>query len=73
MSSHGTSSFRSGRGGPNRGRGQQVRFGGLNVVYDEDENTYPVDNAGQLYVLLEYVQIVAEGETEVENLNQTKN
>ena len=55
-SSRGTFS-QSGRKGPrNRGRGRQVRFGGLNVLYEEDGNSYPVDDAGQLYVPLDYGQ-----------------
>ena len=64
----------SGQKGPKtRGRGRQVRFGGLNVLYDEDGNSYPVDNAGQLYVPLEFAQTAGEGETEVEIQNETKN
>ena len=43
-----------------------MRFGGLNVLHDEDGNTYPVDDAGQLYVPLEFVQATGEGEIEVE-------
>ena len=50
-----------------------MRFGGLNVVYNEDGNTYPMDHAGQLHVPLEYIQTVAKGVTEEENVNQTKN
>ena len=50
-------STQSGQKGPRgRGRGRQVRFGGLNVLYDEDGNAFPVDDAGQLYVPLEYGQ-----------------
>ena len=53
----------SGRGGPrNRGRGRQVRFGGLNVLYDEDGQMYPVDEAGQLYVPLEIEHAAGGGE-----------
>ena len=36
-----------------KGRGRQVRFGGLNVLYDDEGNSYPVDDARQLYVPLE--------------------
>ena len=39
-----------------RGRGRQVRFGAFNVLYDEDGNSYPVDDAGQLYIPLELAQ-----------------
>ena len=64
----------SGQKGPRgRGRGRSVRFGGLNVLYDEAGNEYPVDDAGQLYVPLEPEHAVTEGENEVENQNQTKN
>ena len=46
--------MRSGQKGPRgRGRGRRVRFGGLNVLYDEDGAAYPVDDAGQLYVPLD--------------------
>ena len=46
----------SGKRGPQhgRGRGRQVRFGALNVLYDEDGNQYPVDNVGRLYVPLDF-------------------
>ena len=56
------SSFKSGQSGPRRGRGRgrQVRFGGLNVVYDEEGYEYPIDNFGQIYVPLEFGQTVAE-------------
>ena len=50
-----------------------MQFVGLNVLYDEDGNTYPVDNASQLYVPLEFAQAAGEGEIEVEKTNQTKN
>ena len=64
----------SGHKGPRgRGRGRSVRFGGLNVLYDEAGNEYPVDDAGQLYVPLDYGQAVTEGENEAEKQNQTKN
>ena len=64
----------SGQKGPRgRGRGRSVRFGGLNVLYDEAGNEYPVDNAGQLYVPLDYEPAVTEGETEAEKITETKN
>ena len=64
----------SGQKGPQRGRGRgrQVRFGALNVLYDGDGNEYPVDDAGQLYVPLDFGQTVAE-EAQVENEQNTKN
>ena len=72
-SSRGTFS-KSGKKGPRgRGRGRQVRFGGLNVLYDEDGNSYPVDDAGQLYIPLEFAQDAGDGEVEVEKQNPTKN
>ena len=43
------------------------------MLYDEDGNTYPVDDAGQLYVPLEFAQTAGKGEIEVEKTNQTKN
>ena len=47
-SSRGTS-FKSGQKGPKRrGRGRQVRFGALNMLYDEDGNSCPVDDVDQL-------------------------
>ena len=65
----------AGRGGPrNRGRGRQVRFGGLNVLYDEDGQAYPVDDSGQLYVPLEFGQAAGGGDgVEVEKDKSTKN
>ena len=46
---------KSGQKGPRgRGKGRQVRFGDLNVLYDEDGNSYPVDDASQLYIPLEF-------------------
>ena len=64
----------SGQSGPrNRGRGRQVRFGGLSVLYDDEGNSYPIDDAGQLYVPLEFGQAAVGGENEEENTNQTKN
>ena len=72
-SSRGTFS-KSGQKGPRgRGRGRQVRFGGLNVLYDEDGNSYPVDDAGQLYIPLEFAPDSGDGEIEEEKQNQTKN
>ena len=64
----------SGQKGPQhgRGRGRQVRFSTLNVLFDEDGNEYPVDDAGQLYIPLEFGQTVAE-EAQVENEKNTKN
>ena len=55
------SSFKYGQSVPRHGRqrGRQVRFGGLNVVYDEEGYEYPIDNFGQLYVPLEFEQIAA--------------
>ena len=64
----------SGQKGPQRGRGRgrQVRFGALNVLYDGDGNEYPVDDAGQLYVPLDFGYTVAE-EGQEENDKDTKN
>ena len=43
----------SGHKGPRgRGRGRPVRFSGMNVLFDEAGNEYPIDDAGQLYVPL---------------------
>ena len=71
-SSQGTFS-KSGQKGPRgRGRGRQVRFGSLNVLYDEDGNTYPVDDASQLYIPLEFAKVAGKGEIEVEKTNQKK-
>ena len=50
-----------------------MRFGGLNVLYDEDGNSYPVDDAGQLYIPLEFAPDDGDGEFEEENKNPTKN
>ena len=64
----------SGQKGPRgRGRGRSVRFGGLNVLYDEAGNEYPVDDAGQLYVPLGLDSAVTDGENEEEKQNQIKN
>ena len=64
----------SGQKGPQRGRGRgrQARFSALNVLYDGDGNEYPVDDAGQLYVPLDFEQDVA-GEAQVETNENTKN
>ena len=71
-SSRGTFS-KSGQKGPQRGRGRgrQVRFAGLNVLYDDEGNSYPINNAGQLYVPLDFGQTVAES-AEVEMEKNTK-
>ena len=50
-----------------------MRFGGLNVLYDEDGNSYPVDDASQLYVPLKFAQTAGKGENEEEIQNQIKN
>ena len=65
---------KSGHKGPQRGRGRgrQVRFSGLNVLYDDEGNSYPIDEAGQLYVPLDFGQAVAES-AEVETENEIKN
>ena len=65
---------KSGQKGPQhgRGRGRQIRFSGLNVLYDEEGNSYPIDESGQLYVPLDFEQAVAES-AEVENVKDTKN
>ena len=63
----------SGQKGPrSRGRGRSVRFSALNVLYDDEGNAYPVDDAGQLYVPLESAQTV-DGSAEEEIQNETKN
>ena len=56
-----------------RGKGRQVRVWGLNVLYDEDGNSYPVDDASQLYIPLKFAQDAGDGEIEVEKENPTKN
>ena len=73
MPSHGGFS-KSGHKGPQRGcgRGRQVRFSGLNVLYDDEGNSYPINESGQLYVPLDFEQAVAES-VEVENVKDTKN
>ena len=65
---------KSGQKGPHgRGRSRPVRFSGLNILYNEAGNEYPIDDAGQLYVPLGFEQNVVEGETEMENIKETKN
>ena len=65
--------FKSGQKGPTgRGRGPQVRFGALNMLYDEDGNSYPVDDTGQLYNRLELAQDAGDGEFEEERSKGTK-
>ena len=49
-----------------------MRFSALNVLYDDEGNAYPVDDAGQLYVPLESVHAVDEF-VEVEIENERKN
>ena len=72
--SRGTFSQSGHKGPRGRGRGRQVRFGGLNVLYDEDGNSYPVDDAGQLYVPLDFGQTADDpAATEVEKEKSTKN
>ena len=64
----------SGQKGPkNRGRGRRVRFGGLNVLYDEEGTAYPIDDAGQLYVPLECGQDAGDGPFEEEKEKPIKN
>ena len=65
---------KSGQKGPHgRGRGRLVRFSGMNELYDEAGNEYPVDDAGQLYVPRGFEQTMAEGEIAVENTKERKN
>ena len=49
-----------------------MRFGALNMLYDEDRNSYPVDDAGQLYIPLELAQDAGDGEFEEEKIKGTK-
>ena len=67
-------SFKSGQSGSRRGRGRgrQVRFGGLNGVYDEEGYEYPIDNFGQLYVPRKFEQIATE-EVQVQKEKGAKN
>ena len=43
------------------------------MLYDEAGNEYPVDDAGQLYVLLGFEQTVVDQVIEEEIQNETKN
>ena len=64
----------SGQKGPRgRGRGRRVRFGGLNILYDEDGTAYPVDDAGQLYVPLDCGHDTDDVLNEAEKDKETKN
>ena len=64
----------SGHKGPRgRGRGRSIRFGGLNVLYGEAGNEYPVDDAGQLYVPLRYKPAETEEVIEEEKTKEIKN
>ena len=64
----------SGQKGPRgRGRGRRVRFGGLNILYDEDGTAYPVDDAGQLYVPLDCGHDTDDVLIEAEKDKETKN
>ena len=64
----------SGQKGPRgRGKGRRVRFGGLNVLYDEDKTAYPMDDAGQLYVPIDAGQNTDDVQFEEENDKSTKN
>ena len=49
-----------------------MRFSALNVLYDDEGNAYPVNDARQLYVPLESAQTM-DGSTEEEIQNETKN
>ena len=61
------------RSGPKRGRGRQVWFGGLNVLYNSEGCEYLVDDYGQVYVPFEFKQTGAIGENEEEKAKETKN
>ena len=45
---------------------------GLNVLYDDEDNSYPIDDAGQLYMPLDLGQTIVES-TEEEKIENTKN
>ena len=60
------------KGRRGRGRGRSIRFGGLNVLYDEARNEYPVDDAGQLYVPLGYEPVVTEEVIEEKKYKRNK-
>ena len=49
-----------------------MRFSALNVLYDDEGNAYPIDDAGQLYVPLEAAQTV-DGSAEEEIQKEIKN
>ena len=68
------SSLKSGQSGPRRGRGRgrQVRFGVMNILYDEEVYEYPIDEYGQIYVSLEPEQTAAR-ENEEEIKKELKN
>lgn len=60
--------------GTNRGRvTQRVRFGRLNVLYDEEGYEYPIDDEDHIYVPLESEQTVSESVTEENIENKQKN
>ena len=50
-----------------------MRFRAFNVLYDEDGNSYPVDDAGQLYIPLELAQEAGDAGAEEEKEKNTKN
>ena len=68
------STFKSGQSGPRRGRGRGrlAQFSGMNVLYDDKGNEYPIDDASQLYVPLGFEQTVVEDAKE-ETEKSTKN
>ena len=70
----GTSS-KSGRTGPGRlrGRGRHIRFVGFNVLYDFEEQEYPMDDYGQIYVPLKSEHAGGEDQVEDEKEKNTKN
>ena len=45
----------------------------MNVLYDDEGNQYPVDDAGQLYVPLGLDAAVGVEEAEEEKANESKN
>ena len=71
--SRGTFSQSGQKGPKGRGRGRRVRFGGLNILYDEDGTTYSVDDAGQLYIPLDCGHDTDEVLNEAEKDKETKN
>ena len=70
--SHGRLSQSGHKGPRGRGRGRLVQFAGLNVLYDDEGNSYPINDAGQLYVPLDFGQTVAKSAKE-EIEKQAKN